>query len=311
MIKNLKSKYLWTKLIFKATKDPLSALSVLLFRLGLKDKCKCAFKYLGNIELDKNDIEREYFDYLILACSQKLSKVGINNLKAFLNQRNNKIIEINGIRFLNSVVYSIYETFVEEQYRVRKAKDDETVIDIGGNIGDTALYFASKGYKVYAFEPIPEVYKLALKNINLNKNLADRIKFINKAVSSSEGEIKISYDGLEMSGGASAYTNGEKKIRVKSTTIEKIIDEYNVKPYLLKMDCEGCEYEIIKNSDLSMFKEIIFEYHRYENFENPKILIDKLRNQGFKVKSHKKLAEIHFLGPIVEVGIVHMVKNSQ
>lgn len=160
MIKNLKSKYLWTKLIFKATKDPLSALSVLLFRLGLKDKCKCAFKYLGNIELDKNDIERGYFDYLILACSQKLSKAGINNLKALLNQRNNKIIEINGIRFLNSVVYSIYETFVEEPYRVRKAKDDETVIDIGGNIGDTALYFASKGYKVYAFEPTQKCINL-------------------------------------------------------------------------------------------------------------------------------------------------------
>jgi hypothetical protein len=50
------------------------------------------------------------------------------------------------------------------------------------------------------------------------------------------------------------------------------------------MDCEGSEYDIIKNTDLSMFNEIIVEYHAFLTGLNPKILINKLKNQGFKVK---------------------------
>ena len=41
------------------------------------------------------------------------------------------------------------------------------------------------------------------------------------------------------------------------------MEEYNVRPNVLKIDCEGCEYDIIlRNYDtLSLFEQVIFEYH--------------------------------------------------
>ena len=54
-------------------------------------------------------------------------------------------------------------------------------------------------------------------------------------------------------------------------------------PDVLKMDCEGCEFEIILNEDLSMFNDIIFEHHSHITGKNYNILIEKLKKENFKI----------------------------
>ncbi|WOE50948.1 FkbM family methyltransferase [Sulfuracidifex metallicus] len=72
----------------------------------------------------------------------------------------------------NKIEYAIFETFILEQYNT---EIEGEVVDIGANIGDSAIYFALKGAShVYAFEPLPSVYKVALENIKLN-SLDDKI----------------------------------------------------------------------------------------------------------------------------------------
>jgi len=75
-----------------------------------------------------------------------------------------------------------------------------------------------------------------------------------------------------------------KSIDVETTTINNILKQYQIDPYILKIDCEGCEKDIIMNSDLSMFEEIYLEYHTYLTGISHLKLIDKLSKQGFKVK---------------------------
>ena len=58
----------------------------------------------------------------------------------------------------------------------------------------------------------------------------------------------------------------------------------HVTPDLLKMDCEGCEFEIIENCDLSEFNEIIFEQHSRIVGKDVNILIDSLKKSGFKIE---------------------------
>ncbi|WP_338604544.1 FkbM family methyltransferase [Sulfolobus tengchongensis] len=59
------------------------------------------------------------------------------------------------------------ETFISESYEADV--HGKEVIDIGANVGDTALYFAINGAKrVYSFEPLLPAYKEALGDINLN-----------------------------------------------------------------------------------------------------------------------------------------------
>ena len=62
----------------------------------------------------------------------------------------------------------IYETFFKESYKLLEVKD-KVVLDIGASLGDTSIYFAMKGAKkVYAYEPLKEIFKYLLLNIKIN-----------------------------------------------------------------------------------------------------------------------------------------------
>jgi methyltransferase FkbM-like protein len=55
-------------------------------------------------------------------------------------------------------------------------------------------------------------------------------------------------------------------------------------PVILKMDCEGCEYEVILSADehtLQKFDLVMIEYHYGYGYKNLK---QKLERSGFKVR---------------------------
>jgi FkbM family methyltransferase len=191
----------------------------------------------------------------------------------------------------------LIENFVEEQFFVEDG-NNESVIDIGANRADSSLYFASKNYKVFGFEPIEQVFNDGLKNIDLNKHLKSKIELINKAISCKNGKTKIFFSGdiNSSSGEASKYLDAENFQSVETITIDSILNDYNIEPYMLKMDCEGCEYDILLCSDLSMFKIILLEYHGYLVGENPEILFEELENQGFKMVKNTVLDDKKDLG---------------
>ena len=65
--------------------------------------------------------------------------------------------------------------------------------------------------------------------------------------------------------------------------LEKILKENDIDEDVLKMDCEGCEFNIILNTDLSEFNDIIFEHHSKLVNKDYELLIHKLKSQGFKI----------------------------
>lgn len=177
--------------------------SVALNMLILKKPVKCKIKNVGSIQIKggENLLNSSLFRAVVSANSQDLTDEQLNILKTYLNQFTNDIITItnledgNKIKFHNNEVFTIFESFFYGEYEfVPHCEDEKILIDIGANIGDTALYFANKGYDVYAFEPLPQICEIAYKNINLNPNLKEKIKFFNKAVSYKNGALTISYD---------------------------------------------------------------------------------------------------------------------
>ena len=55
--------------------------------------------------------------------------------------------------------------FARREYSFLEVSD-QNVIDIGANIGDSAIYFAAMGAKhVYALEPFPSSFEYAKKNV--------------------------------------------------------------------------------------------------------------------------------------------------
>lgn len=155
-----------------------------------------------------------------------------------------------------------------------------TVIDIGAYIADTPIYFALNGARhVYGFEPYPYSYELAKRNVAAN-SLSDKITMINAGCGAKSGSIRISKEYKNLAGSDIKASKYGKSIRIMS--LEAIAKKYRLKDAALKVDCEGCEYNIIlksKRETIRKFSRILIEYH----YDYPK-LEDKLKEFGFSVR---------------------------
>lgn len=129
------------------------------------------------------------------------------------------------------------------------------VIDIGSSIGDSSIYFTSLGAtEVLSFEIDKSLCYLAEENIRLN-NLSSKIHVYNE--------------------------------RATSEVVRKLISQQHLKNIFMKIDCEGCEVEIINNMDDNTIKcisDLVLEYHY-----DVKPLSDKLKSAGFKVRRKKEI----------------------
>jgi FkbM family methyltransferase len=161
------------------------------------------------------------------------------------------------------------------------------IIDIGANIGVFSIYAALEGknVKVYTFEPISKNYQLLLKNIS-NNNLSDRIKPFNLGIASKNEKRKFH---LESSPLHSLVQKGENNFSasVDCISLNYVLVKNKIsKVDLLKMNCEGGEYEILYSTPIDCFKkifEIRMEYHNIDSEKNNlNHLISFLENMGYK-----------------------------
>lgn len=286
--------------------------SVAINMIILKREVTCKIKNIGSVEVKKGEnlLNSSLFRAVVSSNSESLSNKQKKILKTYLNQMKDEIVTITNLederefKFLNKEIFTIFESFFYGEYEnIPYCNSNKNLIDIGANLGDTALYFANKGYDVIAFEPLPNICEIAYKNIELNPQYKEKIRFINKAVSYKKGKITISYDNNN-SASAGEFKKFNNEIEVETITIEDILQEYQIKPDILKIDCEGCEVNIIKNSNLSMFSEIIMEYHTNFTGVDENILIKILEKENFRLESIKK-------GNIEGMGIIHMVNVNQ
>ena len=84
----------------------------------------------------------------------------------------------------------IATVFFNEEYKFMNVKD-RIVIDIGANIGDSAIYFALKDAKeIIALEPFTNNFESAKRNIVENK-LDQKIKVLQAGCSGKTGHMTI------------------------------------------------------------------------------------------------------------------------
>ena len=188
--------------------------------------------------------------------------------------------------------------FFEQVYKTFPAKD-QTILDIGANIGDSSIYFALKGAKrIIAIEPFPANYELAKKNIELN-NLQKIIDIDLAGCSNKSGFLTVDN---KKSGGGASLTSAKTGTKIPLFSLKNILERNNIDSAILKMDCEGCEYDSILNTDneiLKKFSTIIIEYHYgYQN------LVEKLEKCGFQVKKTAPMYYSHY-----HIGYIYATKN--
>jgi FkbM family methyltransferase len=181
---------------------------------------------------------------------------------------------------------ALIDSFLKSEYEIPevlsglKGKD---VIDVGASIGDSALYVILRGArKVIAVEPLPNVAKCAEENLRLN-NVADKVKIVNAALDGEPMSIPCDYD-VWLSGSFSMLKvlKDSGLCKVSGVTLGDLLSMID-DPYLLKMDCEGCEAEAILGPErerLKAFEHIIFETHPYITGVSNEKLLASLKELG-------------------------------
>jgi FkbM family methyltransferase len=170
------------------------------------------------------------------------------------------------------------------------------VVDIGGYIGDFAIYAAKVlgAQKVVVCEPSPRNWSLLTKNV-ANNHFEDRIVMVNKAVGDGE-PLLMNIDAPDR-GQARVTAYGpasEQRKPVPGTTLAQVVQENGLGTIdLLKIDCEGGEYTILGTAPdelLARVRNIVFEYHEIPGFE-PQLqaVRQRLGSEGFNVRTHGDL----------------------
>ena len=137
---------------------------------------------------------------------------------------------------------------------------EKVIVDIGAHIGVFTLYAAyDKNNTVYCFEPSPINFRMLQANIKNNSPLGT-ITIAEKAVTSKPGQALMAANLGNLS---RLYrqdeepTFGEVANCVECTTLEDIFNEHSIeKCDILKIDCEGSEYDILFNAPEYLFERI-------------------------------------------------------
>lgn len=166
----------------------------------------------------------------------------------------------------------IQSIFYGNEYRVPVILKPNVILDIGSNIGASAMWLANKfpEAKILCFEPVEENFHILEKNVSIYPNI-EAFKF---ALGKADGffEIYESDDPLNR-GGFSFFDGGVDKRKVQIVEMRYLERFLRMKdiPYvdMIKIDAEGSEYDIITSMSegtLEKTKFIFGELHGNKDF---------------------------------------------
>jgi FkbM family methyltransferase len=183
-----------------------------------------------------------------------------------------------------------HRLFLRDEYKILDTPPDNLgcVIDIGGHIGTFSFLIAPFAHRVLVFEPVSENYHLLKRNLSGKR--FGHVRCVNAAVSDRKKEIKIYISSMGSGSHSTHESVGEEFEVVPALSLEDIFTEYNIERCdLLKIDCEGSEYEILFSTGkdvMSRISRIVLEYHKIQSREshwNCDSLRENLEANGFEV----------------------------
>lgn len=244
------------------------------------------YRKKDNINVILKNGEEYYWNHKFGYLYSIYNCIQFNNAKDYFNNKveyfefkySDRYVRLYGMKEGNGDIPGV---FLNNDYRFLNP-ENEIVVDIGANIGDSSIYFAlNNAKKVIALEPYPYSYNFALKNVDINR-MDNKIILLNAGYG-RDSDIMI--DEFKETNAGSDLMMSENGKSVKLFSLESLISNYNLNSgLLLKMDCEGCEYNLLKekNDTLKTFKRIQIEYHY-----GCEKLIKKLRECSFNLKYTK------------------------
>ena len=158
------------------------------------------------------------------------------------------------------------------------------VVDVGANIGAFSLWAEQLGADVTAFEPEPKTYASLVANVAGRRVSPTQAALVGEAVPAVRlylSDVRSTRHTLlakEIESGAPL----RDFIDVPTVTIADVVGEGCD---LLKLDCEGAEFEALLRADdetLRRAQRLVVEYHRIGG--EPEEIVDRLEAAGLEVE---------------------------
>jgi FkbM family methyltransferase len=179
----------------------------------------------------------------------------------------------------------IKKSFEKEdtEYLKKIIKNYWNIVDIGANVGYYTMLFAqySSNGKVFAIEPVD--YHKSMIELSCWLNSFNNVTIYPNIVSNKEEIVNfcISVDGAFSSIIDTERMKIERKVKVKTIILDKLISTLNIKIDLLKIDAEGAEKLILLGASDSLqnkkIKLIMVEMYDI-NFKIYNTSCDELNN---------------------------------
>ena len=166
------------------------------------------------------------------------------------------------IRLGTTDVAAFEHVFIDDEYGFSLAKRPSVIVDVGTNIGMSAVYFSRRypDATIFAIEPEPANFNILKKNAKMFPSIVP----INAALWSHDGFIQI-FDGGHGSWGTQVREGDDfSGDSVKSLKLDTLLFHYGIHRIdLLKIDIEGAECEVFKNAQMwiGRIEAICIELH--------------------------------------------------
>jgi FkbM family methyltransferase len=184
-------------------------------------------------------------------------------------------------------IFPFWEIWCDDDYERLpqfRARENSTVVDVGGNIGLYTMRQASRAVRgrVLTFEPGPDTFRRLTSNIQANG--LSNVTLVNAAIGSQEGTVPFFIHAYSTRGRVSEK-GAAGTVDVSCTTLDSATQQYGFDQIdIMKIDTEGHERAVLEGAKraLSRTKRLVIEVHR--NHEEEKRFVETfLRPLGFRV----------------------------
>jgi FkbM family methyltransferase len=189
-------------------------------------------------------------------------------------------------------VWVIKETCIDADYLAGKDFcPDWTVVDIGAGLGDFTILAAKNcpDGQIFAYEPLKDSFDLLENNLTLNQ--VTNVYPFQQATASHRG-LMVPIEGKTESV-STRLTQAEaiaedETLFIPVITLAEILERLpNGHCHLMKIDCEGCEFDLLLNSPpelLARIDRLTIETHNGYTSYSTEQLAAHLQRHGFTVK---------------------------
>ncbi|MGE0462760.1 MAG: FkbM family methyltransferase [Vicinamibacterales bacterium] len=191
-----------------------------------------------------------------------------------LGQRHARLLELRrpNTRFMvrgPMDIWTVKEVCLDRDYeRVgTPIQNGWRIIDVGAGIGEFAVDVAVRhpACVVHAFEPMPEAFDLLCQNLRLNHVRNVRAQRVAVTGASGGSVVDVAPADTGFGPAVRAEPAGAGSDGARTTTLTGALNALDTGTCdFLKIDCEGCEYDLLLNVDadtLARIARICLEYH--------------------------------------------------